>query len=124
MAVPAHDQRDFEFCRKYGINIRPVIRPVNEETPDPATMTQASGDYGIVENSGPFSGMTSEDARREMAALAQRDGFGKPAITYRIKDWGVSRQRYWGTPIPVIHCPKCGIVPVPESDLPVVLPLG
>jgi leucyl-tRNA synthetase len=122
MAVPAHDQRDFEFCRKYAIDIRPVIRPVNAETPDPATMTEASGDYGIVENSGPFSGMTSEDARREMAAFAQQKGFGNAAITYRIKDWGVSRQRYWGTPIPVIHCPVDGVVPVPDDQLPVLLP--
>jgi leucyl-tRNA synthetase len=122
MAVPAHDQRDFEFCRKYGIEIRPVIRPVNATTPDPATMTEASGDYGIVENSGAFSGMNSEDARREMAAFAQREGFGRAAITYRIKDWGVSRQRYWGTPIPVIHCPVDGVVPVPDDQLPVLLP--
>jgi leucyl-tRNA synthetase len=122
MAVPAHDQRDFEFCRKYGINIRPVIRPVNADTPDPATMTEASGDYGIVENSGTYSGMTSEDARRDMAFLAESQGFGKPAITYRIKDWGVSRQRYWGTPIPVIHCPVDGVVPVPDDQLPVLLP--
>jgi leucyl-tRNA synthetase len=126
MAVPAHDQRDFEFCRKYGINIRPVISPVVDgkagDSVDPATMTEASGDYGIVENSGPFNGMTSEDARREMAARAERDGFGKAAITYRIKDWGVSRQRYWGTPIPVIHCPADGVVPVPDDQLPVLLP--
>jgi leucyl-tRNA synthetase len=122
MAVPAHDQRDFEFCRKYGIDIRPVIRPVNGETPDPAMMTEASGDYGIVENSGPFSGKTSEDARTTMAEFAREKGFGQTAITYRIKDWGVSRQRYWGTPIPVIHCPVDGVVPVPDEELPVLLP--
>jgi len=122
MAVPAHDQRDFEFCRKYGIDIRPVIRPVNGDTPDAPTMTEASGDYGIVENSGPFSGMGSEDARSKMAVLAQSEGFGKAAITYRIKDWGVSRQRYWGTPIPVIHRPIDGVVPVPDDQLPVLLP--
>ena len=122
MAVPAHDQRDFEFCRKYGINIRPVIRPANAEIQDPATMTEASGDYGIVENSGPFSGLTSEDARREMSAFAEQKVFGKAAITYRLKDWGVSRQRYWGTPIPVIHCPVDGVVPVPDDQLPVLLP--
>ena len=122
MAVPAHDQRDFEFCRKYGIDIRPVIRPVNGDTPDAATMNEASGDYGVVENSGSFSGLASEDARSEMAVFAQREGFGKAAITYRIKDWGVSRQRYWGTPIPVIHCPVDGVVPVPDDQLPVLLP--
>ncbi|HWE52718.1 MAG TPA: leucine--tRNA ligase [Bryobacteraceae bacterium] len=122
MAVPAHDQRDFEFCRKYGINIRPVIRKPDCEIADAAGMTEAFGDYGIVENSGPWSGMESEKARSEMAALAEREGFGKKAITFRIKDWGVSRQRYWGTPIPVIHCPIDGVVPVPDDQLPVVLP--
>jgi leucyl-tRNA synthetase len=122
MAVPAHDQRDFEFCRKYGIAILPVIRPVDGTIADPATMTEASGDYGIVENSGPWTGMTSEEARAQMAARAKSLGFGKPAITFRIKDWGVSRQRYWGTPIPVIHCPTDGVVPVPDDQLPVLLP--
>jgi leucyl-tRNA synthetase len=122
MAVPAHDQRDFEFCRKYGIDIRPVIRPVNGALAEPATMTDASDDYGIVENSGPWSGLGSEDARRRMAERAQAEGFGKAAITFRIKDWGVSRQRYWGTPIPVIHCPNDGVVPVPDDQLPVLLP--
>jgi leucyl-tRNA synthetase len=122
MAVPAHDQRDFEFCKKYGIDIRPVIRPADGETPDAGTMKEASGDYGVVENSGPYSGLTSEDARREMTARAEREDFGKAAVTFRIKDWGVSRQRYWGTPIPVIHCEKDGVVPVPDDQLPVVLP--
>jgi leucyl-tRNA synthetase len=122
MAVPAHDQRDFEFCKKYGIDILPVIRPLEGEMPDPATMTEASGDYGLVENSGAWSGMSSEDARREMAAFAQQKGFGKTAVTFRIKDWGVSRQRYWGTPIPVIHCPTDGVVAVPDDQLPVLLP--
>jgi leucyl-tRNA synthetase len=123
MAVPAHDQRDFEFCRKYGIDVRPVIRPVDGELADPATMEQAFEDDGIVENSGEFSKLTSADARARMSAKAQRDGFGEPSVTFRIKDWGVSRQRYWGTPIPVIHCGKCGVVPVPDHQLPVVLPL-
>jgi leucyl-tRNA synthetase len=122
MAVPAHDERDFEFCRKYGINVRPVIRPVDGELADAANMTEAFPDDGIVENSGEFSKLTSEDARARMSAKARREGFGEKAITFRIKDWGVSRQRYWGTPIPVIHCPKDGIVPVPEDQLPVVLP--
>jgi leucyl-tRNA synthetase len=80
-------------------------------------------DYGIVENSGEYSGLPSVEARRVMNQRAQREGFGKAAITYRLKDWGISRQRYWGTPIPVIHCPRCGLVPVPEKDLPVILPL-
>jgi len=124
MAVPAHDQRDFEFCTKYGITNRPVIRPADGALADPASLKTAFGDDGIVENSGEFSGLTSEEARRRMTAKAEREGFGQAAVTYRIKDWGVSRQRYWGTPIPVIHCPKCGVVPVPESELPVLLPLN
>jgi leucyl-tRNA synthetase len=121
MAVPGHDERDFEFCKKYGIPIRPVIRPVDE--PLPSTVTAAFIEDGIVENSGEFSGLPSAEARQRMTAKAEREGFGKAAVTYRLKDWGVSRQRYWGTPIPVIHCPKCGVVPVPENELPVLLPI-
>jgi leucyl-tRNA synthetase len=121
MAVPAHDERDFEFCTTYKIPIRAVIRPVDgalEEHPQ-----AAFSEYGIVEKSGEFSGLPSAEARARMNQKAEREGFGKAAITYRIKDWGISRQRYWGTPIPVIHCEKCGTVPVPEKDLPVVLPI-
>jgi leucyl-tRNA synthetase len=124
MAVPAHDERDFEFCTKYGIPVRPVIRPADGALADPATIKAAFPDDGIVENSGEYSGLASDEARRRMSAKAEREGFGKAAVTYRIKDWGVSRQRYWGTPIPVIHCPKCGVVPVPENELPVLLPLN
>ncbi len=122
MAVPAHDERDFEFCRKYGIAVRPVIRPVDGMLAVEPGMTEPFTEYGIVENTGQWSGLTSEEARRQMAAHAKSNGFGEPAITFRIKDWGISRQRYWGTPIPVIHCPKCGVVPVPEEQLPVILP--
>jgi leucyl-tRNA synthetase len=121
MAVPAHDERDFEFCKTYGIPIRPVIRPedgVLDENPK-AAFTE----YGVVENSGQFSGLPSAEARRVMSDYAKQHGFGEMSITYRIKDWGISRQRYWGTPIPVIHCESCGVVPVPESDLPVLLPI-
>jgi leucyl-tRNA synthetase len=117
MAVPAHDQRDFEFCEKYGIKWRPVVRPSGSGAIWPFV------DDGFLMDCGEFSGLPSEEARRVMTAKAEAEGFGKAAITYRIKDWGISRQRYWGTPIPVIYCPKCGIVPVPENDLPVVLPL-
>src|SRR6185437_11076322 len=123
MAVPAHDERDFEFCRKYGISVRPVIRPADGPLADVATMKEAFTEYGIVEESGPWSGLPSGEARARMAAYAKEHGFGEAAITFRIKDWGISRQRYWGTPIPIIHCPKCGMIPVPEEDLPVVLPL-
>jgi leucyl-tRNA synthetase len=122
MAVPGHDERDFEFCRKYGITVRPVIRPVNGTLAVEPGMKESYSEYGILENSGPWSGLTSEEARRQMAAFAEQRGFGTSAITYRIKDWGISRQRYWGTPIPVIHCPTHGVVPVPEDQLPVVLP--
>jgi leucyl-tRNA synthetase len=122
MAVPAHDERDFEFCTKYGINIRPVIRPADGPLANLATMQEAFGDDGIVENSGQYSGLPSEIARKEMTARAERENFGKAAVTFRLKDWGVSRQRYWGTPIPVIHCPDCGVVPVPDEQLPVLLP--
>ncbi|MBC7927482.1 MAG: leucine--tRNA ligase [Bryobacteraceae bacterium] len=123
MAVPAHDQRDFEFCVKYGIAVVPVIRPVDGTLPDAALMKEANGDYGVVEKSGSWSGLASEDARTRMADKAESDGFGKKAITFRLKDWGISRQRYWGTPIPVIHCPVDGVVPVPDHQLPVLLPL-
>ncbi len=120
MAVPAHDERDFEFCTKYGIAIRPVIRPI--DGPLAVNPKHAFTEDGIVENSGSWSGLHSEEARRKMSLFAEENGFGKAAITYRIKDWGISRQRYWGTPIPVIHCSQCGVVPVPENQLPVVLP--
>src|SRR5579863_4400615 len=116
MAVPAHDERDFEFCTTFGLPIVPVIRPVDRERKLPFL------DDGVVENSGEYSGLASADARLQMNDRAEREAFGKAAVTFRIKDWGISRQRYWGTPIPVIHCPNCGVVPVPEKDLPVRLP--
>ncbi len=122
MAVPAHDERDFEFCRAYGIPVAPVIRPIDGPLADGVSMIEAFTDDGIVENSGEWSGLASAEARRQMTAFADQKGFGKEAITYRIKDWGISRQRYWGTPIPIIYCSQCGAVPVPEKDLPVKLP--
>jgi len=119
MAVPAHDQRDYEFCEKYEIAWHPVIEPI---TPVLGAVGAFTED-GYLRESGEFTGLLSEEARRVMTAKAQAEGFGKAAVTFRIKDWGISRQRYWGTPIPVIYCPACGMVPVPERDLPVVLPL-
>jgi leucyl-tRNA synthetase len=122
MAVPAHDERDFEFAKTYGLPIRSVIRPVDGVLdPNPQA---AFTDYGIAEIAGEFSGLPSAEARRAMSAYAEKYGFGKATVTFRIKDWGISRQRYWGTPIPVIHCESCGVVPVPEDQLPVKLPEG
>jgi leucyl-tRNA synthetase len=120
MAVPAHDERDFDFAKTFGLEIRPVVRPVDGvlDTAPAAAFT----DYGVTENSGDFSGLLTEEARGRMNQHAEANGFGKAAVTYRIKDWGISRQRYWGTPIPMIHCQQCGVVPVPEKDLPVTLP--
>ncbi|SRR5579871_81461 len=120
MAVPAHDERDFEFCNKYGLLIPVVVKPKSGDAPAGVAFTE----YGVAVNSGPYSGLQTEQALERMTADAERQGFGKGSITYRLKDWGVSRQRYWGTPIPMIHCKTCGIVPVPESQLPVVLPLN
>jgi leucyl-tRNA synthetase len=122
MAVPAHDDRDFEFCSSYGLPIRTVIVP--EGTPPEAEVTplHATVEYGRLVASGPYTGLTSEQAIKRMTEDAEAKGFGKGTVQYRIKDWGISRQRYWGTPIPMIYCESCGIVPVPESDLPVLLP--
>jgi leucyl-tRNA synthetase len=132
MSVPAHDERDFEFAQKYSLPIRRVIERISHEQPhadrDPASedqsvaMKEAFTEYGIVVNSGDWSGKLSDDAKREMSEFAARQGFGEEAVTYRLRDWGVSRQRFWGAPIPIIYCSACGVVPVPEKDLPVVLP--
>jgi leucyl-tRNA synthetase len=123
MAVPAHDQRDFEFCSAYGLPIRTVIVPENEPgQPQGAAPTAAYVEYGELVNSGAYNGLTSAQAIERMTRDAEAKGFGKGTVQYRIKDWGISRQRYWGTPIPIVYCRACGIVPVPEKDLPVVLP--
>jgi leucyl-tRNA synthetase len=123
MAVPAHDQRDFEFCEKYNIEWHPVVWPPGRPGIPLIGVVWPMIVDGVLRESGEYSSLTSEEARHRMTAKAEAEGFGKAAVTFRIKDWGISRQRYWGTPIPVIYCPKCGMVPVPESDLPVVLPL-
>jgi leucyl-tRNA synthetase len=123
MAVPAHDQRDFEFCTAYGLPIRTVIVPKGEAGQrHGSALTEAYVEYGVLVDSGPYSGLTSEQAIEQMTRDAARQGFGKGTVQYRLRDWGISRQRYWGTPIPVVFCDACGIVPVPEKDLPVLLP--
>jgi len=120
MAVPAHDTRDWEFAQKYGLPVKQVIAPVTGESFD---FTQAAlTDKGVLVNSGPFSGLSSQDAIDAIAAHLQEHGKGRKKVNYRLRDWGVSRQRYWGCPIPVINCPTCGAVPVPEDQLPVLLP--
>jgi leucyl-tRNA synthetase len=117
MAVPAHDSRDYEFAKKYNLEIKEVIKPLEEISYEGVF----EGD-GILVDSGDFTGLYSEEARKRMTAFVERNGIGKGAILYRLKDWGISRQRYWGTPIPIIKCERCGLVPVPYEDLPVMLP--
>ncbi len=121
MAVPTHDQRDFEFARKYKLPLKVVIdqpgKPLDEKT-----MKEAYEDPGILVNSGAFTGVSSEEAKEKIADFMERNQIGKKAVNYRLRDWLISRQRYWGAPIPIIYCEKCGTVPVPEKDLPVLLP--
>jgi leucyl-tRNA synthetase len=124
MCVPAHDQRDYEFAEKYGLSVKVVVQPPAAAPLSPDRMRQASTDYGRLVTSGPYTGLTSEAALAKMTADAATKEFGKAETTYRLKDWGISRQRYWGTPIPVVYCEKCGVVPVPENELPVRLPLS
>lgn len=122
MAVPTHDQRDFEFAGAYNLPLAEVIvgpdGPVGVEN-----MTEAFTDRGTLINSGPFDGMNSKEGMRAIAAELKKRGLGSETVNYRLRDWGISRQRYWGTPIPMVHCDKCGLVPVKEADLPVELPL-
>jgi len=123
MAVPAHDQRDFEFCSEYGLPIRTVIVPEDASGQAPTSPPKAAFvEYGKLVNSGDYSHFSSTQAILRMTQDAGEKGFGRLTVQYRLKDWGISRQRYWGTPIPMVYCDKCGIVPVPEEDLPVVLP--
>ncbi|MEO6390602.1 MAG: leucine--tRNA ligase [Pyrinomonadaceae bacterium] len=124
MSVPGHDERDFEFATKYGMPIRRVIASLaagNEVTPR-GPMAAAMTEYGVMINSQEWSGTRSDEAKRKMSVFAQEHGFGEAAVTYRLRDWGISRQRFWGAPIPIIYCDSCGTVPVPEADLPVRLP--
>jgi leucyl-tRNA synthetase len=121
MAVPAHDQRDFDFAKKYGLDIIVVVKPEDEDLKS-ENITEAYVGPGIMVNSGDFNGMKNTEAMEAIAAFLKKNNLGQAQVSYRLRDWGISRQRYWGAPIPIIHCDRCGIVPVPESDLPVVLP--
>ncbi|PKL95538.1 MAG: leucine--tRNA ligase, partial [Gammaproteobacteria bacterium HGW-Gammaproteobacteria-9] len=121
MAVPAHDERDFEFASKYGLPIKPVVRTsAGDLTPSP--WQDAYGEHGELINSGIFDGLDFEGAFDAIEVALQKKGLGQARTQFRLRDWGISRQRYWGCPIPIIHCDSCGDVPVPEDQLPVVLP--
>jgi len=122
MCVPAHDQRDFEFAKQYNLPIRIVIQPEGVEL-DPHKITEAYVEPGVMANSQDFSGLPSEEGKEKITDYIEEKGLGEKQINYRLRDWGISRQRYWGTPIPIIYCDKCGAVPVPDKDLPVELPL-
>jgi leucyl-tRNA synthetase len=123
MSVPAHDERDFDFAKKYQLPIKQVIRPL-EASSNMESLDEAYTEYGILINSGEWTGKTSEEAMKEMTEYAQRNGFGEAAVTYRLRDWGISRQRYWGAPIPIVYCDDCGIVPEKYENLPIELPAG
>ena len=124
MAVPAHDQRDLEFCQKYGLPVLVVVQPLEGEPLAGETMVAPFEEHrdGKLVNSGPYNGLSPDDAIVKMTAVAQEKGFGRGETIFRLKDWGISRQRYWGTPIPVVYCSKDGMVAVPDKDLPVLLP--
>ena len=122
MGVPAHDQRDFEFARKYGLPITVVVRPTDAAAPEESQLTEAVSNDGVLVNSGPYDGLASDPARKKMTDDARHRGIGEGSIQYRLKDWGISRQRYWGTPIPVVYCDTCGMVPEAIDRLPVLLP--
>lgn len=121
MAVPSHDERDFQFAKKYNLPIVVVIQP-KDKTLDAKEMKEAYTEQGFLINSGPFNGLFNEDAKEKIASYIEEKGIGKKTVNFRLRDWGISRQRYWGAPIPIVYCDKCGVVPVPESDLPVLLP--
>jgi leucyl-tRNA synthetase len=122
MGVPAHDERDFEFARKYNLPIVVVVKPEEGETPDAARLTEAVSNDGVLVASEQYSGMPSDAGRARMTSDAKARGIGEGTVQYRLKDWGISRQRYWGTPIPIVHCDVDGLVPVPDDQLPVTLP--
>lgn len=120
MCVPAHDSRDFDFARKYNLPIQEVVTPLKKM--EKTTGTGVYENEGILVNSGDFSGLDSETARLKITAYMEKNNIGKPAVNYKLRDWLISRQRYWGAPIPIVYCPDCGQVPVAEKDLPVLLP--
>jgi leucyl-tRNA synthetase len=122
MGVPAHDQRDFEFARRHGLPVRVVIQPEEGATRDPDRMTEAYDHDGVMVNSGPFDGVRSPESIESVIRWLEEEGKGRAAVSYRLRDWLISRQRYWGAPIPIVHCPTDGEVGVPEEDLPVLLP--
>ncbi|MEX2161305.1 MAG: leucine--tRNA ligase [Anaerolineales bacterium] len=122
MAVPAHDERDFAFARKFDLEVRPVIQAPDAKPLDGKTMTEAAAHYGVMVNSGPLTGTNAEEAVKKTVAYLEKNKLGKGAVGYRIRDWLISRQRYWGAPIPMVYCKTCGVQPVAESELPVVLP--
>jgi leucyl-tRNA synthetase len=121
MSVPAHDERDFQFAEAFGLPVRTVVVPSNGETPEEGAFS-AHTENEVLVNSGPFTGLPAPEAKTAIVAWLHERGRGAPAVSYRLRDWSFSRQRYWGAPIPIIHCDACGLVPVPEEDLPVVLP--
>ncbi|MEW6571060.1 MAG: leucine--tRNA ligase [Nitrospirota bacterium] len=130
MSVPAHDQRDFDFAKKYDLPVKVVILPeippnpplIKGGSPNLEQLTEAYEDEGILVDSGQFTGLRSEIARQEIIRFIEEKELGRSAVNYKLRDWGISRQRYWGTPIPIVYCDRCGIVPVPEESLPVILP--
>jgi leucyl-tRNA synthetase len=126
MSVPAHDDRDYDFAKKYGLEIRIVVLPRRAgeavENGERESLLPYTDENSLLINSGEFSSFGCKEAQQKMAASAAEHGFGNATVTFRLKDWGISRQRYWGTPIPILYCQTCGIVPVPDSDLPVLLP--
>ena len=123
MAVPAHDQRDFEFAKKIGLPVKVVIQPPGIEL-NAESLESAYTEEGVLVNSKEFSGMKNTEAMEALVSYFQKNGIGRKVVNYRLKDWGISRQRYWGVPIPIIYCDSCGVVPVPEADLPVRLPMN
>src|SRR5438105_11014617 len=126
MSVPAPARRDFEFAQKYSLPVRWVVQPEDAAGPAAPPADKAFTEYGVLVESGDFTGLPSEQARLAIAAEAQRRGIGRPSVNYHLRDWGISRQRYWGTPIPIVYCTRCDPehhgIPVPDEQLPVLLP--